>query len=300
MFRQAIALAGGFTSPVVLSRKTVEGACSSAIGAFVVVNRDGWIITAGHMLKQLEDLILGDQSRRAYKSQRAAIENDSSIGSSEKKRRIAALPKFKKNDTDRSSAWWGRDGVQAVNRAWIDTADIGIARLEPFDPSWFSAYPVFKDPTKDFRPGASLCTFGFPFHSIKPQWDEAVLSFKLPVGALPIPYFPMSGIFTRMAEIVLVDQHGQLLPPPQFPLRWIETSYPGLKGQSGGPIIDPQGSVWGIQCNTVSYPLGFDPPVPGRLGATEHQFLNCGRGVHPDTIFGLFNQFGVKYDVSSY
>ena len=300
MFRQALAVAREFTRPVVLSRKTVGGVCSSAIGTFVVINREGWIITAGHMLQHLEALGLGDQKRRAYETEYATIKNDLSISAKEKKKRTEALPKFNKTDTDRCSAWWGRDGVQVVDSAWIEPADIGIARLQPFDPSWFSAYPVFKDPTKAFEPGASLCTLGFPFHSIKPQWDEAALSFRLPAGALPIPFFPMNGIFSRLAEIVVVDPNMQPLPPPPFPLRWIETSSPGLRGQSGGPIIDPQGSIWGIQCNTVSYPLGFDLPVPGGHGTTEHQFLHCGRGVHPATVFGLLNQFGVKYDVSSY
>jgi hypothetical protein len=108
----------------------------------------------------------------------------------------------------------------------------------------------------------------------------------------------MDGIFTRVAEIVVLDKDKPV--PPPFPLRWIETSSPGLRGQSGGPIIDPQGSIWGIQSNTASYPLGFDPPVPGRPGVTHHQFLNVGRGVHPDTIFGFLNQLGIKYDVSNY
>jgi hypothetical protein len=41
-------------------------------------------------------------------------------------------------------------------------ARIGAARLEPFDPSWITQYPVFKDPSKDFEPGTNLCRMGFP------------------------------------------------------------------------------------------------------------------------------------------
>ena len=76
MFRQALAVAREFTRPVVLSRKTVGGVCSSAIGTFVVINREGWIITAGHMLQHLEALGLGDQKRRAYETEYATIKND--------------------------------------------------------------------------------------------------------------------------------------------------------------------------------------------------------------------------------
>jgi hypothetical protein len=300
MFRKAIALARGFTLPVVLSRKTVRGACSSGIGSFVIVNRDGWIITAGHILEQFDNLMKGEQAARQYEAQRAAIEADASLGTKEKRRRISALSGIDKNSTDRCSAWWGRDGVKLVEGAVrIPAVDIGVGRLEPFDPAWCSAYPKFKDPTKNFEPGASVCTLGFPFHSITPEWDGGTLAFRLPVGAVPLPFFPMDGIFTRVAELFVVDQNGQPVPPPPFPLRWIETSHAGLKGQSGGPIIDPQGAIWGIQSNTVHYPLGFDPAAPGRPGVTYHQFLNVGRGVHPETIFGLFNQLGVQYDMSS-
>ena len=268
MFKSPIALAQKFTSPVVLSRLTIAGKCSSAIGTFVIVNRDGWIVTAGHIVEHFEKWAKGEQLRRAYEAERANIEADASISARDKKRQILALQKFKSDDTDRSSAWWGRDGVKLVQAMRMPIVDLGIGRLEPFDPAWLSNYPVFKDPMKGVDSGASVCTLGFPFHNITPVWDSAALTFRLPAGALPIPFFPISGIVSRSTNILLVDPNKQPISAP-FPLRWIETSYPGLKGQSGGPIIDSQGSVWGIQCNTVSYALGFDPPVPGRKGVTS-------------------------------
>jgi hypothetical protein len=136
MFRQALALAQGFTAPVVLSRKTLGGACSSAIGSFIVVNRDGWIMTAAHILEQLDQLVMGEQAMRAYEAQRTTIETDTSLGSNERRRRIAALPKMKTDSTDRCSAWWARDGVRIVDTMRVPSADLGVGRLEPFDPSW--------------------------------------------------------------------------------------------------------------------------------------------------------------------
>jgi hypothetical protein len=41
MFRNALAIVEKFTFPVLLSRKTVGGACEGSIGTFIVVNRDG-------------------------------------------------------------------------------------------------------------------------------------------------------------------------------------------------------------------------------------------------------------------
>lgn len=169
-----------------------------------------------------------------------------------------------------------------------DVVDLGVGRLDPFDPSLIKNYPVFKDPTKDFDPGTSLCKYGYPFHSITPTWDAQNEKFILPKGALPLPRFPIDGIFTRKVEIELVG--GPKIP---FPTRYIETSTPGLKGQSGGPIVDVQGTIWAIQAKTSHLKLGFDAIKPD-------QYLNVGWGVHPDTILGFFKTRGIKFHTSSY
>src|SRR6266496_387155 len=208
MFRQALAVARQFTGPVVLSRRTVGGTCSSAIGAFVVVNHEGWIVTAAHILEQLRTMSEQVDSARAHDAAIAAIEADGSLNRQEKRRRLRAAGHLDRNHTDRFSAWWGRDGVQVSQMIEVAHVDLGIAKLEPFDPSWYLVYPQFKDPTKDCEPGTSLCKLGFPFHTITPTWDEAVGSFRLPAGALPIPLFPIEGMFTRTAEIVVLDAAG--------------------------------------------------------------------------------------------
>jgi len=178
----------------------------------------------------------------------------------------------------------------------VEPVDFGLAKLEGFVPSPDQTYPVFKNPDLDFETGTSLCKLGFPFHSFRPSWDPAGDQFHLPPDALPMPRFPMDGILTRIVRLKEADGD----PPFPFPQLWIETSTPGLKGQSGGPHIDVHGAVWGIQCVTRHFPLGFDPPVPNGKGAKEHQFLNVGMGVHPTTMFAVFDQFGVRYQVSDY
>jgi len=297
MFKDAYKIACHFTHPVILSRKTIGGQCSSSIGAFVVINDGGWIVTAGHMLESLSKLKQETDEARSLETQRAAIRADPSLTEKEKRKAIGKLRKLPKEWTDRWSVWWaGWSGTNLVQATGLTVADVAVARLAPFDPTWIKTYPVFKDPSKDFGPGTSLCKIGFPFHSITPRWDDSTGNFELPAGALPIPFFPIEGIFTRTAEALV---HGG--NPVPFPIRWVETSTPGLRGQSGGPTIDRQGTIWAIQCKTAHLPLGFNPPVPGgRPGETEHQFLSVGLGVHPDTLFGLFGKVGIKFAVSSY
>ena len=53
MFSKAVPIAAGFTRPVVISSRTAQGECAGTIGAYVVVNREGWILTAGHLLEIL-------------------------------------------------------------------------------------------------------------------------------------------------------------------------------------------------------------------------------------------------------
>ena len=296
MFRQAIAIASQYTLPIILSRKTVGGACSSMIGAFIIVNDEGWIVTANHILELFKKLSDETQMMRDIETQRNDIKGDAKLSAKERRSRLSKLKRPGKNATDQCSAWWGRSGVEATSMAGISAGDIGVAQLHPFDPAWVTTYPVFKDPSKNFEPGTSLCKLGFPFHSIQPPWNVQAQNFELPPGALPVPRFPIEGIFTRTIDIVVPGA-----PAPPFPLRLVETSSPGLRGQSGGPIFDVKGTIWAVQSDTVHYPLGFDPAVPGgKSGDTEHQFLNVGRGVHPDTIFGLLRNQGVKFQISNY
>ena len=53
MFRESYAKARHYTRPVVGVAKTVDGKCTSGIASFVVINREGWILTAYHILKIL-------------------------------------------------------------------------------------------------------------------------------------------------------------------------------------------------------------------------------------------------------
>ena len=113
-----------------------------------------------------------------------------------------------------------------------------------------------------------------------------------------MPFFPNDGIFTRVVDVA-IDPTTSNVPPPPFPLRFIETSSPGLRGQSGGPVFDCKGTVWGIQSRTIHYPLGFSPPVPGgKPHEKEHQFLNVGWAVHVETIVGALRHSGIAFSLA--
>jgi hypothetical protein len=56
MFHTALAIAEQYTQPVIISRRAVNGKCSSSIGSYVVINAEGWIVTAGHIIEQIAKL----------------------------------------------------------------------------------------------------------------------------------------------------------------------------------------------------------------------------------------------------
>lgn len=293
MFRDAYRIAEGFTAPVIISRRTIAGECSSSIGAFVVINSDGWIVTAAHILDQFQTLASQAEQANKVTAQKKAILEDAALNEKQKRKEIGKLSYPPKTHTSNCSIWWGSQGEsQLVYAAGLPEADLAVGRLEPFDPSSVRNYPVFKDPTKGFDHGTSLLKVGFPFHSIVPTWDEQAGLFVLPPGSLPVPRFPIEGIFTRVAE--------SAARPNGIPARFVETSTPGLRGQSGGPTVDVKGAIWAIQSRTAHLPLGFSPEVPGKPGQNEHQFLNVGLGVHPDTLFAFFKQQNVQFQVSDY
>lgn len=298
MFRKANNLARQYTYPIVISWKTFNGVCSSGIGTYVVINKDGWIVTAGHIIEQINLLISAEAQAVAYEAKRVSIQNDVALSEGEKRRHLKQLGSANPKSVNRMSCWWGVDSCQLVDIAYLPQGDLAIGRLSPFDPTKVTAYPTFKDPTKDYEPGVSLCKLGFPFHEITPQWDSDKNAFILPPGTVPLPIFPIEGILTRIIELD-VAQSGVPLPP--FPIRMLETSSPGLRGQSGGPTFDAEGVIWAIQSKTNHLPLGFSPPVPGgKKGQKEHQFLNVGWGVHMTTVLGFFNQYKIAYEMSKY
>lgn len=123
-------------------------------------------------------------------------------------------------------------------------------------------------------------------------FDAVKNSFILAPNVLPIPRFPLDGIFTRTIE-------SGKTKDGRFDIRLIETSSPGLMGQSGGPVFDVEGNVWAIQSRTMHMPLGFEPSIKKQgKDVTENQFLNIGLGVHVQCILQFLDSLKIEYAIS--
>lgn len=292
MFREANQIARSFTRPVVISSKAVDGTCSAGIGTCVVLNSEGWIVTAHHLVAEWAKLHTAVRKVDEVKASRTAIENDQSLSNTKKHKELNSL-RLHHSAPERCSLWIGFDNVQNVqikDGAFVsfEPLDIALAQIANFEPAWCRTYPTIKDPSKDYDPGQSLCTLGFPLHHITPKWNAALGAFELPPDCAPLPYFPIEGILTRFVQARTPEG-----VEPIAPIKWIETSHPGLRGQSGGPIFDPKGTVWGIQVRTTSYPLGFNT-------GNQTQYLHVGLGAHAESLLTMFKGLGINVQVSAY
>ena len=294
MFVHAFRLASAFTRPVVISTRTARGDCRGVVAACTVVNRDGWVLTAAHVLDLLRRFEDEAGRFRAYRAEARDLEQATASFDKARKRKLRHIDIPPPDSARDCSAWWGTDGAVLRDVRLMPASDLALGRLEPFDPAGVAHYPAFKVPDADYAPGRSLCRLGFSFHEIAPAWDEARGAFVLPPEAFPIPLFPIEGMLTRFLSA----------PPPgtdaadgtAAPGKYIETSSPGFQGQSGGPVFDVGGAVWAIQSHTRHLPLGFRPRPAGQpKGPVTHQFLNVGVGVHAESILALLDEAGVAY-----
>ncbi|MCL2712439.1 MAG: trypsin-like peptidase domain-containing protein [Methanomassiliicoccaceae archaeon] len=279
MFGDACEKAMRFTRPVITSTREYDGTVKCSCGAFIVLNDDGWILTAGHIF---DSFVAHKEHGKKIKE---IEEQNSHKGISDRNR-----PKLKIDPSwlTNHSFWWGWDGVR-LNEVFVDRKiDIAVGRLQPFDRKWITEYPTIKDPLK-MRPGTSLCKLGFPFSQINATFDEKANNFRLADKTLPLPLFPLEGMHTRNI------MHGKSMDNT-IDILYVETSSPGLRGQSGGPIFDKDCNICGIQLRTNHMPLDFkaEATVDGRK-VVENQFLNLGVGLHAKTIVDVLRKRNIEF-----
>jgi hypothetical protein len=292
MFAEAYPKASCFTHPVIMSLRFLDGTVESSVGSFVILNSDGWVATTTHVRNTFSVIMCHMKERAAHRERAVAIQQDPRLSPEQKRRRIARL-KANPRWITHHSVWWGRNGVRIQEAKVLPEADLAILRLEPFDPMAVSVYPTLKNPS-NLLPGTSLCRLGFPFHDVDTTFDEETRQFVFPVGTVPPPRLPIEGIYTRD---VVAGRSGD----ERYEIKFLETSSPGLKGQSGGPIFDAKGTVWAIQSRTSHYPLGFSPKVKkDGEEVEESQFLNVGWGVHPQVLVAFLKDSGIAFEVSGY
>ncbi|AGI47771.1 hypothetical protein TALC_00775 [Thermoplasmatales archaeon BRNA1] len=275
MFAKANEVARNFTRPIIISTRTLDGKTDAAVATMFIINSEGWAFTAGHVFDSFHKF-QGDQNK---------IKEAEEINAKRPDNPIQKDPKWITNH----SFWFGQDGVR-MSKVYVNRqVDLALLKLEGIPP--LSNYPVFRDP-ESIVPGTSLCRLGFPFVKAATEYNETTNAFTIKNGVLPLPFFPNDGIHTRNISSGMSNDGLERF--------YVETSTPGLKGQSGGPIFDSRGRICAMQQGTNSISLDFHPvqEYDGQ-SVIEHQFMNVGVGVHCKVLIQAMKKMGVKYDLDA-
>jgi hypothetical protein len=182
------------------------------------------------------------------------------------------------------------DSITTIDCITHPTLDLAILKFNGFSKILYSSHATFIKNSNDVRQGKYLCRYGYPFPEFNnfqynPLKDDIEY---ITTGAVGTPAFPLDGIVTRHLS------DGKQITG-------IEMSTPGLKGQSGGPLFDINGFIYGMQYATNHLHLGFDmknkeiTSEGKKIKVTNQPFLHVGHCVHVDRIKEFLTQHKISF-----
>ena len=269
--------------PIEIAIRLESGEVRYGISAAILVNADGWILTAGHVLLDMKKVDDAMKEANLHHQQAEEIRIADNLTPKVKRQRLKALGKLKPTTPLNQAVRIGRQTTKGWDGKIFNPADVGILKVNDFTiPDGYDP-PCFRTEPLDI--GEMVCRAGYPFYQAAVTWDEKANRFVSREESVPL--FVNEGIVSRFMKFELQSVEDSIEHT-----KFIETSSPGLRGQSGGPLIDKDGKICGMQSHTAHYPLDFSPKKGDQ---TEHQFLNVGRAVHVDTIRWYLDQLNISY-----
>jgi len=291
MFQKAFERAMKYTCPYVGLRRKNDGTVSSSMAAFVIVNNAGWAITAKHIFAEIAKAQQSIAGVSAIDCAIAQLKSQKISNAKHRNREIRKLEQQKANSLSNHAEIWAAGANWQTAKPRVTEirlhpiADLAVFKLDPFTPLADQAYPIFRSDA--ITPGISVCRIGFPWHSVDAVFANNNFDVK---SGFPALLFALEGIVSRF--LVTGDSTG-------VNAKYIQTSTPGLRGQSGGPLFDIEARLCGLQSSTVHLDLGFDATYQ-RDGETkiERQFLNVGQAVHLDEIRTFLDTNMIVYQLA--
>ncbi|MBS1495374.1 MAG: trypsin-like peptidase domain-containing protein [Bacteroidetes bacterium] len=292
MFVAAIEKAAQFTRPIHSILRTYGGKqIIPGASTIFFVNEKGYAITCKHVAEMVATADNINQNYLQFKNERQQIQGQPKYQQLLKGLEIKykLLPEtiiqIKNNFVD------AVDNMSGFNFIMHPTLDLAIIKFNDFGKIHYSSCATFLKDGNAIKQGSFLCRLGFPF----PEFNN--FSFNqladdiewTNTGTVVSPRFPLEGMVTRF----LADQpHG---------LYGIEMSTPGLRGQSGGPLFDEAGIVYGMQFSTKHLHLGFDiEDKEIRINhtfkkVTDYSFIHLGQCIHVNAIKAFLSENNVEF-----
>lgn len=291
MFEDTLETISQFTRPIHTITRNYGGLISPGTGTFFFVNEKGVAITCKH----IANLILAAENINLafskFKSERDLLVRDNKYS-----RNLKGLElKYKyTNETTvqlKNNFLNCFDSISQIVCHIHPTLDLAILEFKGYNKILYHSHATFIKDSAKIRQGAYLCRLGFPFPeytnfahnpaSDDIEWTES--------GNANSPTFPIDGIITRFLADTTMGITG------------IEMSTPGLRGQSGGPLFDKDGRIYGMQFATNHLHLGFDIKEreiiqEGRKSkVSNYPFLHVGLCVHADKIKEFLREHNITF-----
>ena len=292
MFISAIEKVGGFTRPVHTIMRTYNGKkLLPGAATMFFVNEHGVAITCKHVADMLVSADKINLQYNEFKREKEIITKD---GKYKPALKGLELKYRYTNETTIQLKNNFVDCVDVMNGFTMHphpTLDLAIIQFNGYNKLHYTGYATFLKDGNNIKQGKYLCRLGFPFPEFSNftyntvtddiEWTNTGLNVS--------PRFPIEGMVTRF----LAEQ--------QTGLYGIEMSTPGLRGQSGGPLFDEHGVIYGMQFSTKHLHLGFDLVdteimVNNSLKKiSDYSFIHLGQCIHVNAIKDFLKQHNVKF-----
>lgn len=286
MFEKSILEVQQFTRPILSVMRTYENVLAANAATLFFVNEVGVAVTCKHVAEIL--IIASNQIWNKFENFKTELRNNpETIQILEQKYGYSSDVTVQILTTFQNCF----DTLSGYDVITHPTLDIAIIKFKGFNRTLYSSFAKFISADFVFNTGKFLCRLGYPFPEftnfrVNPannnlEWTQE--------GNQLTPPFPIEGMFTR-----LVAENGAITG--------IELSTPGLRGQSGGPLFDNNGFIYGMQSQTMHLHLGFDMKDKevqtdfGKATISNYPFLHVGRCVHASQIV----QFLIANQVKTY
>ncbi len=292
MFKTAIEKVGGFTRAIhFISNIYGEKEILPGAATLFFVNEEAVAITCKHVSSLIRQS--GEISNRylAFQEEKKQL-----IKSGSYNKKLKDLKEKYSYDKPDNACQFLYQLVDCVDKiTTIDvvehaTADLAILKLKGFTSKIYTGYAVFARNSNELQPGLFLCRLGYPFPEFSNFiYNEAEEKISWSSQPTRVVRFPIDGMVTRH------------LASPDGKISGVELSTPGLRGQSGGPLFDQQGLIYGMQSMTNHLHLGFDMKnqemISGgkKIKITNQPCLHVGHCIHVDVIKEFLSTNGVKY-----